>query len=955
MAESEPAVEPAPLLPPALSARTEALALVSLWTAGVSWPLLSSAAGDVPSLLTRGIGPASLLALALMPSLLAPALMLGLLALARSMGGPLRSLPAAVTGLLLAASLLHVFARLLPANAEISGDVLLVLSALLAGGATAAWLRWPALRRLAARLSPVALLVPALFLWDPAMRPLFTRPAGAPAAAPVVLLVFDDLPMDSLLSLDGGIEPGLFPNLRRLAADGLLFRNASTVDERPERALEALVTGQRRGRDGEPGQTLFSLLGSTHEPVVFGSAARKLCHADLLDGHGPPPGTLLGDAIARWARVILPRPFDQVVAPLPGAWQPPDARRRADPPPPQHRRPPEPRAELSRPELVHAFGSALAGGGRPPVALLHSSLSALPWTWLPDGKHYASLAQPEGLENGLWTEQSWPPVVALQRHLLQLGLMDELLGKVLDDLQAADLYDDALIVFCATRGASFAPGTRLSRPGPVSAPDVLSVPLIVKAPALWAQKGNATDRNVELIDILPTLAELLHRPVDPVWDGSTMLTDAPAPLFKSCTLSAGPPVVIPGLVASPRPALEARARAFGPSPAWAQVEGLSPQAGLTGVAVSGRNLAGLNPSTAQLYGVTGGESEATCLLRGQLLLPQGGPLPQLVAVAVDHVLAGATRTHRLPGGQAAFEILVPALARGTGSAHLALYAPDPDGDLALIEVVDWTVETDEQGLVTELLGSNGRRASVRPRALQGFLDQAEQDTGGVRMQGWAVDRLTSRTADTLLVFVENRFVFAGTTGVERPELLPGLGDERLLGAGFDALVPTELLGPRHVARTTLYAVVDDVAMALPASRGGRWLLETTWTLDGERLLGSDERSLTLADPDLWGTVEQAEIRDERLWIFGWSVDVSSPAPVDEILVLVDGRSVHGFLPGTGGRPVADILGGREVPGAGFLGEFPVAWCEGDPVGRITVVARVGQRAAVLRFAGAAAW
>jgi hypothetical protein len=60
---------------------------------------------------------------------------------------------------------------------------------------------------------------------------------------PVVMIVFDEFPVASLMDVDGNIDGALFPNFRRLQQDSIWFRNATAVATFTEYAVPALLTG----------------------------------------------------------------------------------------------------------------------------------------------------------------------------------------------------------------------------------------------------------------------------------------------------------------------------------------------------------------------------------------------------------------------------------------------------------------------------------------------------------------------------------------------------------------------------------------------------------------------------------------------------------------------------------------------------------------------------------------
>ena len=69
-------------------------------------------------------------------------------------------------------------------------------------------------------------------------------PVELAAKPPIVIVVFDQLPLTSLLNEGRKIDAENFSNFASLAADSLWFRNTTTVSDRTGFALPAIVTGR---------------------------------------------------------------------------------------------------------------------------------------------------------------------------------------------------------------------------------------------------------------------------------------------------------------------------------------------------------------------------------------------------------------------------------------------------------------------------------------------------------------------------------------------------------------------------------------------------------------------------------------------------------------------------------------------------------------------------------------
>ncbi len=169
--------------------------------------------------------------------------------------------------------------------------------------------------------------------------------------------------------------------------------------------------------------------------------------------------------------------------------------------------------------------AAMEASGLPRLHYLHSLLPHVPWRFRPDGSTYADIDLPGYFSQ--WDENPAKARFGQQRHLLQLGLVDRLLGEYLDRLEAIGDFDRATVIVTADHGISFVPGERSRGIGEANAGGIANVPLLYKEPGQRA--GTVQTRPVQLIDVVPTIAARLE--LDPPWtfDGHDMLAAGPAP------------------------------------------------------------------------------------------------------------------------------------------------------------------------------------------------------------------------------------------------------------------------------------------------------------------------------------------------------------------------------------------------------------------------------------------
>ena len=450
------------------------------------------------------------------------------------------------------------------------GRVLLVVGA--AGFAAVVW-AYRRSRATATLLRYLALGPPLFvvsFLWlSPAGELL--RPSGAEAAnidvarpedlPPVVMIVFDEWPLSTIVDADGEIDEALYPNLARLAGDSTWYRNTTTVTNSTLFAVPSILTGQMPADDlsadarSHP-ESLFTLLGGAYdleavEPITA-LCPTAICNEPedpaAPDGGGAsaladsPLGTLLRNARSVYRTLVSPTAdlggstdleAAEDAAAAGGAVEEADVEAQVS-----DAEQDAGEADIlaifgPRPEGLNGLLSTIQADEEPTVHFLHLLLPHTPYAHLPTGEQYPS---DEGLREVADVEgddpagnRRGPPQQAadLDRHrlLLQVGYLDVLIGDLIDRLEEAGLYDQALVVLTSDHGITFQAGApaRGLGPAPVEPStmhDLAWVPLIVKAPG--QTEGVVDDRNALNIDVVPTIADLLDIEIPWEVDGRSL-------------------------------------------------------------------------------------------------------------------------------------------------------------------------------------------------------------------------------------------------------------------------------------------------------------------------------------------------------------------------------------------------------------------------------------------------
>jgi hypothetical protein len=297
----------------------------------------------------------------------------------------------------------------------------------------------------------------------------------------IVMVVFDELPLTSLMEPGGRIDASRYPAFAGLARDGIWYRGATAVHDSTALAVPAMLDGRypRPGRQSDVyshPQNLFTLLAGDYELHVS-EEATGLCPTSLcVPTRGTTASHLSRGKPARFRR------FVRGVRPTP----------------------------------------------RPALWFKHVLLPHVPWQYYPSGRSYRRFA-PEpipDLNGPIGFGVPWLVKVSYQRHLLQLGMADRLLGELVARLRSTGLYRDALVMVVADHGIGFRVGLERRTVRPRNVQDLAPVPMIVKLPG--ARRGRVVDRHVETIDVLPTLLELAHEPVPAGVEGRSLFERAQA-------------------------------------------------------------------------------------------------------------------------------------------------------------------------------------------------------------------------------------------------------------------------------------------------------------------------------------------------------------------------------------------------------------------------------------------
>jgi Sulfatase len=515
--------------------------LAALWSYGVSQPVFSMLQANPEFLVVRGSTRSDVVLFALILALVPPLLVIAAEAAASLVSETLaRALHIVAIWCFAFLTTLQLVRLLDPAR-----GVTLLLPLVPAALAAAAYVRWRPFRSFLS-LS-LALPVMGLLAFVGTVPLAVDDAPGADVRvatpAPVVLVVFDEFPVSSLLRPDGTIDAVRYPNFARLAADATWYPRATTSHGSTTHAVPVILTGQLPRQDELPTledhpENVFTLLGERYA-VRSAEQATRLCpsrycprtrqQVPLVDRQRG----LLYDVSVGYLYRVLPRSMRAGLPPIGERWGGFGGG-----------------SDVDVRELVlgaldsNAWNAALAHArGRKPAQFEgflrslgparkrstlyfeHALLPHTPWAFLPSGREYGDSEGIDGIDEGWVRWRSSRPLVdqALQRHLLQVGYVDRLVGRLVDRLKATGLYDRALVIVTADHGVSFRPGGYMRDVERADLADIAGVPLFVRYPGERA--GRVDRRDAKTIDIFPTIADVVGVQIPWHVDGRSLRTE----------------------------------------------------------------------------------------------------------------------------------------------------------------------------------------------------------------------------------------------------------------------------------------------------------------------------------------------------------------------------------------------------------------------------------------------
>lgn len=652
------------------------------------------------------------------------------------------------------------------------------------------------------------LAVPLIFFLKPGVSSLL-KP-GQPAAAwssvvsaksPVVFVLFDAFPLQSLVTEHREVDAIHFPNFARLASIATWYRNSTTVADGTVEAVPALLSGLLPKHDKKlptaedfP-KTLFNLFDASF-PVHAFEDVTQLCPEKICGKSFAPPLTerltsLGSDLWIVLQHALLPKGLTAGLPPLDQGWK-------------NFKDPLNTKIVETMMEVMEGAQSlgttdeplieALQSESKPALFFLHLPLPHPPWKFLPSGRSYRSVSGGNvrgRLRGSVWSSDEWAIREGSRRHLMQAMFCDRILGRILDALEKKGILKDSLLVVTADHGEAFKSGepSRAAKPGNLD--EIIFTPLFIKQPGQLQSKID--DRNASLIDVLPTIAEGLGSKIPDAVDGISLL--GPERIANDKQLFPGqsstPLVRTLGELSASR-SFARKASWFAPDPAgtffpkeWSSIHHKNPKSLNPGPA---SNLKYRLPRRAEYSQVSLKTDSLPAILEGSVVDEKELAQQYLLAIVLNNKIVAITGTDGTAERSKLFSTIIPEtdFIEGNNSIEIYLLGGSPQAPkLSKLEEIDprsFFVTQDSSGY--HLADNDNHLWTLRTNSLKGFIDKVDRSGDTILIRGWSANIESKKPATRIILFSGDRFITAVPVWQSRRDVEQSFKAPSLAISGF---------------------------------------------------------------------------------------------------------------------------------------------------------------------------
>jgi hypothetical protein len=705
-----------------------------------------------------------------------------------------------------------------------TADLLVVGFAVLAAFLfVAVYARLQAVRMFMTILIPVTLIFPLWFVWATPVGSLIfpqfemgDEEIQVKNPVPIVFVVFDEFSTTALLNSNEQIDSVRFPNFASLAKESYWYPNSVASYISTNQAIPAILTGKKPQpkkrlipeANNYP-QNLFTLLEEKYFFNVFEPQTDmcpfNVCYQKDDDVTQKYFAAVFADVVAIYMHLVAPPALEQKLPRFGGQWagfgaflihylkledESVDSSSRL-------------KGWKNREEQIERFLSRIEKKSKFGLHFFHILLPHVPYEFLSCGKKYIPSPNypfPDGMTKDVWSGETPLTLNSYHQYLQQVGYADQFLGRLIEKLKTAGIYDKALIIVTADHGVSFQDESPRRSIDDRNSRDLLQVPMLVKLPG--QKEGYISDRFVSGIDLLPTIVDVLGVEVPWEMDGLSIVSQKE----NSRTEIEIPEVGVfklDDIIGFPR--LKWQVENFGENSSLKHTVKKGPYKELVGNELE--NLQVGDVTTFQLKSedfehfkyVDLDSAILPALFRANIEGTNGQGLP--VAIALNGRIRATTKTSKWHEHNNYISVLLPSESFKNGQNLISVYIiEEKQNGLELRPVL---VEDRQHGIRLErlndgkesLLFADGRKVLIDMNRdkMDGYLDWLNLNEETLIFSGWAADLVESQPASDILIFKGEKLMWQVGPNYRRDDVAKALNQPTLLHSGYRMSVPLKVL------------------------------------------------------------------------------------------------------------------------------------------------------------------
>ncbi|WP_415356051.1 sulfatase-like hydrolase/transferase [Halioglobus sp. Uisw_031] len=819
-----------------------ALHILTLWSFAVAQPLYDLLAQYPTFFIAHDAGVREILGFTLLCSIVLPTILALLIVCVGFLNQVI------YRGLHYFLILILIILIILPALKEVpqlSGTTLITVALFLGSFGMFGYARSQTLREISTICSIAIFIFPSLFLfYSPISSLIYPRTEAIHQditiedPISIVMVVFDEFSGTHLLDENENIDAVRYPNFSALAEDSHWFPNATMVADATHKSVPSILTGTYYRDDEGRGKipalvdyplNMFTLYDRAYtlnvrEPITkllpkqirsnktgwFQKNVSIIRDASIVYSHIVSPDYLaknLPDVTQNWRDFLADKPSTEKVDVKTFLKEAGKAREK----------------DKKMGFRINPFTEFLASihhTEKPSLNFIHLVFPHTPYEYLPSGQRYHRIDLTK-LKNGAWDTDGRHAKIGFQRHLLQLGYTDTLIGDLVEKLRIEGLYDKSLIIITADHGVSFRPGHPHRSVDEHTMGGMMPVPLFIKLP--HQKKGVINKRRVSTIDILPTIAEVTGITLPWQIDGYSVFdSDAPERskvlVNNNWSQKKNLSFEYSDLESSKVQSLQRMLSWFGSGAS--RVNGLweiGPKRKLIGQRVGQTLSPQPFPFHVKLdqevfFQAVDNEADSyPAFLSGKIIASDHAAISDGVAVAVNQQIEATAEVS--DSGDFATMLPKSALKGGKNSIEVFLLSIEESGDIQLLQ-------SNQKKNVYRLDGeqlfnvTSEESVLIQPQLISGHMTgfQINERNETASAEGWAVDVTREKLVDEVIIFLDEKSVYAGKPTIDRADSGKGKHNNRLSQSSFSITLPQEMLDDVKAVR--VFATLNGVASEL---------------------------------------------------------------------------------------------------------------------------------------------